>query len=137
MVSGLLHAGVIVQVPEDQGFYSNLFVVPKKDGSFCPVLDLKGLNKFIRYHRFRMETILSVIRSLSKGDFLDIQDASLHVPIWPGQITNFYSLPFSSDTTNLWPFQPFLSPEGIHQDHDGGPASSWHIHHAILRQHSS
>ena len=86
-VSSLLDRGVISPVPlEDQGsgFYSNLFVVPKKEGSVRPILDLKLLNKFLRVRKFRMESLRSVIASLLPGEFLasvDIQDAYLHVPI--------------------------------------------------------
>ncbi|KAM4021487.1 uncharacterized protein ACNLHF_026861 [Anomaloglossus baeobatrachus] len=87
---GILKAeGVVVPVPLQQqghGVYSNLFVVPKKDGSFRPVLDLTLLNKHVRTRRFRMESLRSVIASMSQGDFLasiDIKDAYLHVPIAP------------------------------------------------------
>ncbi|XP_044151545.1 nuclear pore complex protein Nup155 [Bufo gargarizans] len=67
-----------------RGFYSNLFTVPKKDGSLRPILDLKALNLFVRVRHFRMESLRSVIASLELGEFLssiDIQDAYLHVPI--------------------------------------------------------
>ncbi|CAJ0919146.1 unnamed protein product [Ranitomeya imitator] len=46
-VESLRLSGVIVSVPEDgkfQGFFSNLFIVPKKDGAVRPILDLKLLN---------------------------------------------------------------------------------------------
>ncbi|KAM4045699.1 A-kinase anchor protein 10, mitochondrial isoform 2-T2 [Anomaloglossus baeobatrachus] len=47
-VNTLKAEGVVIPVPiqeRGRGFYSNLFVVPKKDGSFRPVLDLKLLNR--------------------------------------------------------------------------------------------
>ena len=33
--------------PATPGFYSHIFVVPKKTGGFRPVIDLKALNQFI------------------------------------------------------------------------------------------
>ncbi|XP_041425389.1 uncharacterized protein LOC121395599 [Xenopus laevis] len=88
-INKMAQSGVIVPVPPSEtfsGFYSNLFLVPKKDGSFRPVLDLKFLNKYIRSVRFKMETLRSVIRGMESREFLmslDIKDAYLHVPIWP------------------------------------------------------
>lgn len=66
-----------------QGFYYNLFVVPKKEG-VRPILDLKALNCFVKVQRFRMESVRSVVAALRPGDSLaslDIQDAHLHIPI--------------------------------------------------------
>ncbi|CAJ0939659.1 unnamed protein product [Ranitomeya imitator] len=80
---------VIVLVPEDErfcGFYSNLVMVPQKDGRVRPILDLKLLNRFVKVHHFRMESLRSVIASMEHGEFLasiDIRDAYLHIPIFP------------------------------------------------------
>lgn len=68
-----------------QGFYSNLFTVPKPDGSVRPILDLKGLNKFLCVKHFRMESVQTVAAVLQSGEFLasiDLKDAYLHVPIF-------------------------------------------------------
>ncbi|CAJ0921526.1 unnamed protein product [Ranitomeya imitator] len=89
-IASLLKVGVIVPVPEKErftGFYSNLFVVPKKDGKVRPILDLKLLNRRVRLNHFRMESLRSVIASMEAQEFLcsiDIQDAYLHVLIFPG-----------------------------------------------------
>ncbi|CAJ0968537.1 unnamed protein product [Ranitomeya imitator] len=88
-IHSLRKSGVIVPVPEHErfnGFYSDLFVVPKKDGKVRPILDLKLLNKCVRVRHFRMESLRSVISSMEKGEFLasiDIKDAYLHIPIFP------------------------------------------------------
>ncbi|XP_073430315.1 sex comb on midleg-like protein 2 isoform X4 [Dendrobates tinctorius] len=114
-VTSLQHKGVIAPVPqgeESQGFYSNLFSVPKKDGTVRPVLDLKILNRFIRVRRFRMESLRSVIAAMDPGEFLasiDVQDAYLHIPIFPshqrflrfaigGRHFQFVALPFGLAT---------------------------------------
>ncbi|CAN2390178.1 Reverse transcriptase (RNA-dependent DNA polymerase), partial [Pristimantis euphronides] len=86
-VDALLLRRVIVPVPQhDQfrGLYSNLFVIPKKDGSIRPILDLRDLNRYVKVRLFQMESLRLVIAWLEKGDFLssvDIRDAYLHVPI--------------------------------------------------------
>ncbi|XP_073436841.1 uncharacterized protein [Dendrobates tinctorius] len=107
--------GVIVPVPEcerTQGFYSNLFAVPKKDGTVRPVLDLKLLNRFIRVRHFRMESLRSVISAMEQGEYLasiDVQDAYLHISIFPphqrflrfaidGRHFQFVALPFGLAT---------------------------------------
>ncbi|CAJ0952991.1 unnamed protein product [Ranitomeya imitator] len=86
-VDSLLASGVVVLMPYRErfsGFYSNLFVVPKNEGSLRPILDLKQLNRHLRIRRFRMESLRSVVASMEPGEFLcsvDIRDAYLHVPI--------------------------------------------------------
>jgi hypothetical protein len=88
-VDGLLSKGAIEPVCGNQaacGFYSSYFLVPKKDGSARPILNLKKLNCFMAYKRFKMETLRSIIASVSPGVFLaslDLKDAYLHVPIRP------------------------------------------------------
>ncbi|CAJ0924116.1 unnamed protein product [Ranitomeya imitator] len=52
------------------GFYSNLFVFPKKDCSLRPILDLKQLNRHLRIRRFRMESLRSVVASMEQGEFV-------------------------------------------------------------------
>ncbi len=43
-----------------EGFYSRLFLVPKKGGSFRPVIDLSQLNKFITNKHFQMENLTCI-----------------------------------------------------------------------------
>ena len=84
----LLYQGVIVEVPAQEqglGFYSNLFIIPKPNGDVRPILDLKGLNAYLKVRSFRMESVRSAAAALQKNDFLasiDIKDAYLHVPIF-------------------------------------------------------
>ena len=47
-------------------FYSNIFLRPKKDGSFRIILNLKNLNDFVSNHHFKMETLRSVLSNKDK-----------------------------------------------------------------------
>ncbi|OAD65346.1 hypothetical protein PHYBLDRAFT_71053 [Phycomyces blakesleeanus NRRL 1555(-)] len=43
------------------GFYSNLFVIPKKDRGARLVFNLKGLNQFLDASKFKMKTLCKVL----------------------------------------------------------------------------
>lgn len=83
----LLQKDAIEEVdPLSKGLYSTFFVVPKKDGGFRPILNLKPFNHYIIHKSFKMETATTVLSYLSQGDWLaslDLKDAYLHVPILP------------------------------------------------------
>ena len=49
------------------GFYSRIFLVPKKDGTFRPVFDLKSLNTYVCKEKFKMTTPRAVTRALHTG----------------------------------------------------------------------
>ena len=51
------------QNPEG-GFFFRIFLVPKKDGKFRPVVTLRPLNRCILYRHFKMEGI-HIVRSSS------------------------------------------------------------------------
>ena len=85
-VSELLHKRAIYPVypPFREGFWSSIFLAPKKTGDWRPVLNLKPLNKFVRPSKLRMESLASVLLCSVKGMWaasLDLEDAYLHVPI--------------------------------------------------------
>ena len=94
--------------PNREGFTSPLFLVPKSDGSWRPVINLKALNKYVVTRHFKMESVRTVKGLMQKGDWLvklDLKDAYLSVPIhpahqkflkfqWQGSTWQFQSLPF-------------------------------------------
>ena len=43
-----------VRKPDSLGFYNRLFLVPKPDNKWRPILDLSSLNKFIKLNTFKM-----------------------------------------------------------------------------------
>ena len=66
------------------GFYSRIFLVPKTDGSYRPVFDLKSLNRFVQKEKFKMTTPRTVTNAMHKGDWavnIDLKDAYFHIPI--------------------------------------------------------
>lgn len=88
-VDRLLAIGAIEIVPKQfrgRGFYSRYFLTEKKSGGWRPILDLRGLNRYLWRYRFRMVTLATIIPALHSGDWftsLDLQDAYFHVAIHP------------------------------------------------------
>lgn len=84
-VQSLLEKNAIEPVPSDQigqGFYSTFFLVPKKDGGFRPILNLRVLNTYLDVPHFKMETLRNIVRAIDPRDWalsLDLKDAYLHM----------------------------------------------------------
>ena len=63
-----------------------LFVLWKTSGSWCPVIDLSHLTRFVDVSHFQMETIQSVLLSVRQGDWMtsiDLKEAYLQVQLHP------------------------------------------------------
>ena len=89
-------------------FLSPIFLVPKADGSWRPVINLRDLNSHITQHHFKMQGIRTVKGLMRKGDWLtklNLKDAYLSVPMnqahthllrfqWQSQTYQFDTLPF-------------------------------------------
>ena len=72
------HAIEEVRDPSSPGFYGHLFLVPKPDGTFRPIIDLKKLNLFLDIPVFKMETLFSVTAALQPQELIikiDLKDA--------------------------------------------------------------
>ena len=57
-IQDMLHKGAVEEIHNPlvrEGFYSNMFLVPKKDGRQRPVFNLKKLNTFVHTPHFKME----------------------------------------------------------------------------------
>ena len=75
-------------------FYNRLFLVPKPNNRWRPILDLSHLNLFLQSGTFKMETPETIRLSLQKGEWvtsLDFSDAYFHIPIRdPGSTSVFF-----------------------------------------------
>ena len=103
-----LRAVELVSNPASPGFYSRLFLVPKKTGGLRPVIDLSILNKFLHVPTFKMETTASIMAVMRPNEWttsIDLQDAYFHIPIAVhsrkylrfmilGRVYQFRALPF-------------------------------------------
>ena len=65
---------------------SSIFIRPKNDEGHRLILNLKGLNEFVTYHHFKMETLQSIVRLVEKNCYmasLDLKDAYCTVGVNP------------------------------------------------------
>ena len=83
-VQKLQSKGAIVELAPretDRGFYSSLFLVPKKDGGMRPVINLKSLNEFVAPQHFKMEGLHTLRDLLRRNDWMTKLDAYFMIPI--------------------------------------------------------
>ena len=105
----------IVQNQKSLGFFNRLFLVPKPNNKWRPILDLSNLNLFLKVEKFKMETPETIRSSLQQGEWVtsvDFQDAYFHIPIQEqsrkylrfhvqGRTYQFKALPFGLSTAPL------------------------------------
>src|SRR4029434_9963143 len=86
-IISLLREEAISRVPPKEvnaGFYSRYFLVPKRDGNYRPILDLRVLNKALMLLRFRMLTPRRLVPFIKPNEWfitIDLKDAYFHIPI--------------------------------------------------------
>ena len=89
-----------IRVVQDNspGFYSRVFMVPKKDShKWRPVIDLSAMNKYSAIPHFKMETSEIIRASLSEDEWttsVDLQDAYFPYANTP-QIQEIFPFPVS------------------------------------------
>ena len=150
-VASLLSKGAVEEIiPECPGYYSRIFLVPKKNGKLRLILDLSVLNHFIYTQTFKMETQRKVKDAVQLNDWafsLDLTDAYLHVPIHRrsrkylrftlgGRVYQFKALAFGLSTsrlvfTRLTQTIHFIADQLTRSDHQLGeirPSSSPSVH---------
>ena len=110
-VRTLLDKGAIQKVnlqKSPAGFYSKYFLVEKRGGAMRPILDLRGLNKYLKKFTFKMLTTAALLSRIRRGTWfctVDLKDAFFHISIYPphrkflrfgldGQVYQYTVLPF-------------------------------------------
>ena len=66
------------------GFFNRLFLVPKPNNKWRPILDLSKLNPFLKAESFKMETPETIRISLQQEEWVTsiyFKDAYFHIPI--------------------------------------------------------
>ena len=124
-IESLLEKQAIVRLtpPLSPGFYSSVFVVPKKDGGWRPIINLKELNRYVISPHFKMENISNLKDVILPRDWMckiDLKDAYLSVPMhrsnwkflrfsWKEEYYQFQTLPFGL-TSAPYVFTKLLRP---------------------------
>ena len=73
--------------PGEKGYFSRVFLVPKKSGGWRLVIDLSQLNKSLAPVTFQMDTLAKVKEVLRPGMWatsVNLSDAYHHIPMHPG-----------------------------------------------------
>ena len=107
-IEKLLEMKVIEEVSFTPGqFISPIFTRPKKDGDYRMILNLKELNKYIKYYHFKLDTFETTLHLIKPDCFMasvDLRHAYYSVPMaqsvrkylrfmWKGKIFEYCSLP--------------------------------------------
>ena len=90
------------------GFFNRLFLVPKPNNRWRPILDLSKLNPFLKVEKFKMETPETIRTSLRQGEWvtsIDFKDAYFHIPIQ--EQSRKYLRFFTQDRTYQFKALPF------------------------------
>ena len=105
----------LVQNQKSLGFFNRLFLVPKPNNRWRPILDLSKLNLFLKAEKFKMETPETIRTSIQQGEWvtsIDFKDAYFHIPIQEqsikylrfhlrGRTYQFRALPFGLSTAAM------------------------------------
>ena len=115
----LREEGSSVCQPHPQGFITQMFLVPNKDGSHRPIIDLRELNSFIHWEHFKSEGIHLVKDLLQENNWLVKLDLK-HLFCNPNSQTSlpWPAIPLDGKDTpiqlpSLW---PLLSSSHVHED---------------------
>ena len=108
-IQSLLSRNAIEKVEnvKSPGFYSRLFLVPKPQQRWRPVIDLSRLNKFLLVERFKMETPVFQFTSLPFG-LATAPQVLKEVTRWiinPTQVFSFVGYKYHLDSALVKPTQ--------------------------------
>ena len=107
-IQKLIQKGVIIKVKCSPGqIVSGIFLIPKKDGTFRLIRNLKNFNEFVTHHNFEMDSLQTIIKLVTPNCFMasiDMKDAYYSIPVksedgkylrfkWEDQFYEFTCLP--------------------------------------------
>lgn len=107
-IQKLIQKGVIMEVKCSPGqIVSGIFLIPKKDGTFWLIRNLKSFNEFVTHHNFKMDSLQTIIMLVTPNCFIasiDMKDAYHSIPVksrdrkylsfkWEDQFYEFTCLP--------------------------------------------
>ncbi len=99
-IKSLLEKRVIIECTHEEGeFISPVFAVPKNDGSVRLILNLKRLNQFIANYHFKMESIQTIMKLVTKNCWmatLDLKDPAYQKYLkffYKGKLYKYLALP--------------------------------------------
>ena len=100
-------------------FFNRLFLVPKPNNKWRPILDLSNLNLFLKTEKFRLETPETIRTSLRQGEWVQ---GCLLPHTYTGTVQEISQIPCSrSDISiqgsSLWSFH---SSHGVHSGSQEG-----------------
>lgn len=98
---------------ENDEYFSNIFIRPKKDGSVRMILNLKHFNDFVSKIHFKMETLALALTHIQQNDYfasIDLKDSYYSVYVdendqkylkfsWEGKVYTFCALPQGLSTS--------------------------------------
>ena len=130
-IQSMLDKCAISESEEDsESFFSQMFLVPKKNGRQRPVINLKRLNQSVKTEHFKMEGIHMLKDLLRAGDWMakiDLKDVYFMIPTsqedrdflkfqWKDQMYKFNCFPFglSSVPKTTRPVVAALREIGLH-----------------------
>ena len=107
LLSEFQKKGIIERSHSAGGFFSNVFLVEKRDLSHRVILNLKNLNEFVAQHHFKMDTLKDALCLVTQNCFfgsVDLTDAYFSILVhpeyrkflkfvWKGEVFQFTCLP--------------------------------------------
>ncbi len=82
---------MVPPLDRESGFYSRYFIILKKDGGLCPILDLRLLNRSVMRLKFKILTIKQVMSQIRSEDWFVMMDLNNHTSTYPSFLNTGHS----------------------------------------------